>query len=99
MARATVCVFAGLFDGIESAQARVARRRKDHVGAFADLRQRDLFSFARIVPGRVSHADVVLNDSNVRIDCFRALLVTAFEAMYQPYVHPAEKTYGVRPGG
>src|SRR2546423_3671117 len=70
MRRATARVFPCLLDCIKRAQPRVAGGSKNHVDAFADLRQRDFLSFTRIVPRRVSDADVVLNDFNIRFAAF-----------------------------
>src|SRR5689334_10317793 len=91
MRGATARVFSGLFDRIESAESGITRCGKNHVRALADLRQRDLFSFARIVPRRIGDADVILNHLNIWIGCFRPLLVPAFESMNQADIHAANE--------
>src|ERR1051325_6793423 len=95
MRRAAARVFAGLLDSVKGAQPRISRRRKDHISAFPDLRQRNLFALTWIVPGRVGHTHVVLNDPNVWVGGFRALLVTALKAMNQANIHPADEADSV----
>src|ERR1043166_3865397 len=89
---------ARLLDRIEGSETRITGGGENHIGSFADLGQRDLFSLARIVPGRVGHAHIVLNDTNVRVDRLRALLVTAFEAVYQTDVHAPDEPDSIRLG-
>src|SRR5215217_2272001 len=90
--RCAAVLFALLLDGIEGAQAGIACRREDHIGAFSDLGQRKFFSFTRIVPRTVSISNIVLDDANVWIDGFRAFRITLGETMNQTNIHPAEKT-------
>src|SRR5438128_4513172 len=92
MRRAAVRVFSGLFDGIKSAESGITGSSEDHVSAFANLSQRNLFAFAGIVPRRVGDADVILNDLDVWVSCFRALFVPAFESMDQADIHAANET-------
>src|SRR2546423_13404787 len=92
MRRATAGVFPCLLDCIKRAQPRVAGGSKNHVDAFADLRQRDFLSFTRIVPRRVSDSYVVLNDFNIRVCSFRALFVSALKPVNQSDVHAADET-------
>src|SRR5438067_10372421 len=91
MRRAAARIFSGLFDGIKSAEPRISRGGENHVRAFANLGQRSLFAFAGIVPRRVGDADVILNDLDVWIGCFRPLLIAAFKSMNQADVHAADK--------
>src|SRR5256885_15518798 len=95
---ASTWIFAGLLDCIESAESGISGGGEDHIGAFANLGERDLFSFSRIVPGGVSHANIVLNHPHVRVRSLRALLVSAFKAMNQTDVHAANETEDVRLG-
>src|ERR1043165_2619297 len=81
-----------LLNRVESAESRITRSSEDHVRAFADLGQRQFLAFTGIVPGTVSHANVVFDHANVRIHRLRAFFVTFREAMYQTDVHAAEKT-------
>src|SRR5215213_6183075 len=92
--RRAAILFSLLLNCIERAEARVAGGSKDHVGAFADLGQRELFTLARIVPRAVSYTDVVLDHADVWAHRLRALFVTFRETMNEPDVHPAEKTDG-----
>src|SRR5689334_23296876 len=89
--RATV-LFSLLLDRVKRTETRIARRGKDHVRAFADLGQRQLFAFAGIVPRAVSHADVVFDHANVRIYRLRSFFITFREPMNQTDVHAAEET-------
>src|SRR6059058_1415249 len=98
MRRASTWIFAGLLDCIESAKSGITGGGEDHISAFADLRKRDLFSLSRIVPGGVSHANIVLNHPHVRVRGLRTLLVPAFKAMNQTDVHAADKAEDVRLG-
>src|SRR5436190_22396233 len=91
MRRAAARVFSGLFDGIESAETGIPSGSENHVRAFANLGQRNLFSFTGIVPRRVGDADVILNDLDVWIGGFRSLLIAAFKSMNQADIHAADK--------
>src|SRR5882724_1684274 len=91
MGRAAARVFSSLLDRVESAQARIPGGSENHVSAFVNLGQGDLFSLTGIVPGRVGDADVVLNHLDVWVSCFRPLLVSAFESMNQADVHAADE--------
>src|SRR2546423_3290914 len=64
MSRAAV-LFSLLLDRVESAQSGIACGSEDHIGAFADLRERQLFTFTWVVPRTVSHTDVVFDHTNV----------------------------------
>src|SRR6185369_16804652 len=94
--RGASVLFSLLLNRVESAEARVAGRGEDHVCTFTNLGQRQFFAFARIVPRAVSHADVVSDHADVRINRLRAFLVTLRETMDQADVHTAEKTDGAR---
>src|SRR2546423_584936 len=93
---ATVGALALLLDGVERAEAGVARRGEDNVRAFAYLREREFLALARIVPGRVRHADVVDDDTGVRINRLRPLLVADGEAVYESDVHAADEAERAR---
>src|SRR5436309_2135845 len=88
---ATVGAFALLLDGVERAEAGVARGGEDNVRALAYLREREFLALARIVPGSVRHADVVDDDACVGVDRLRALLVADGEAVYESDVHAADE--------
>ena len=60
------CVASPFLDGVERAKPGIARGREDHVRALRNLRERQLLAPARVVPRRVGHADVVLDDADVR---------------------------------
>src|SRR6267378_475373 len=64
---------------VESAEAGVTGRGEDHVCTFADLRQRDFFALAGIVPGGIGDTNIVWNYANVGIDGARAFLVATLE--------------------
>src|SRR5205807_2473802 len=98
MRRAAARIFAGLFDCVESAKSGISRGGEDHISAFADLRQRDLFPFARIVPGSIGDADIVLNHLDVWVRSFCALLESTFETVNQANVHAADETDRIRLG-
>src|ERR1044072_9569065 len=85
-------VFAGLLDRIESPETGIARGGKDHIGAFTDLRERNLFSLSRIVPCRIGDANIILNDLDVRIGRLRALLIAALKTVNESDIHAANKT-------
>ena len=57
---------------------------------------RQLFALARIVPGGVGDADVVLDDPDIRIDGVGAFLVTGLELVDERNVHTADKAENVR---
>src|SRR6185369_14426416 len=57
-----------LLDSIERSQAGVTCGGEDHVSAFSDLRQREFFPLARIVPRSVSHANVVSDHMYVLVN-------------------------------
>src|SRR5205085_11811493 len=88
---ASARIFSKEFYSITSTVPGITCRGENHICTFTDLRQRDLFSYTRIVPGRVSNAHVILNDLNVGIGCFRPSPVPAFESMNQAYVHAADE--------
>src|SRR6187549_3375556 len=66
---------AALLGGVEGAEPRVAGRGEDHVRALADLSDRQLLALARVVPCRIGHPDVVLDDADARVHRPRALFV------------------------
>src|SRR5207248_9951233 len=96
MRRAAARVFAGLFGCIESAKSGISRGGEDYIGALADLRESDLFPFARIVPGGIGDADIVLNHLDVWVRSFCALLESTFETVNQANIHAADETDRIR---
>src|SRR2546426_8934964 len=96
MGRATAGVLAGLLDGIKSAQARITRGGENHICAFADLGERDLFALARIIPGRIRDAHIILDDLNLRIRCLGPLFETTFKSVDQTDIHAADETKSAR---
>src|SRR5262245_16250734 len=96
MRRATGAVDTVLLNRVESAQTGVTCRCENDIGALVDLRERDLFSLARIVPGGIGYADVILNHLNIRINRLRALFESTFETVNQTDIHPADESQGVR---
>src|SRR2546425_12562560 len=96
MSRASARVFAGLLDRIKRAQARITGGCEDHVCAFADLRQRDLFALPRIIPGSIRDAHIILNDLNLRIRCLGSLFETTFKSVDQTDIHAADETKSAR---
>src|SRR5215212_2859920 len=90
--RRAVILFALLLDGIERSQSGVACGGEDHVRTFADLGQRELFAFTRVVPCTVSYTDVILDHADVGINRLGAFFITFGEAMNQADIHAAEKT-------
>src|SRR6185369_13830915 len=93
MRRAAV-LFTLLLDSVESAETGVAGSGEDHVSAFPDLREREFFALAGIVPRAVGDAHVVFDDADLRVNGLRAFLVPFRETMNQTDVHAAEKTDG-----
>ena len=89
----------GLLHRVKGSESGVSCRSEDHVGAFADLCQRDFFALAGIVPGGVGDTNIVWDYANVGIDGARAFLVATLEPVNQPNVHPAEKADRARLAG
>src|SRR5215212_2318365 len=90
--RRTVILFALLLDSIERSQSGIACRGEDHVRTFADLGERELFAFTRVVPRAVSYTDIILDHTDVGINRFGAFFITFGETMNQADIHAAEKT-------
>src|SRR5688572_986523 len=95
--RGAPALHALLFDGIESPQTGIPGGREDHVSAFPDLCQREFSTFARIVPRRICHANIVSDHAYVWVDGLSAFLVTLRETMDQSDVHSAQKSDRARP--
>src|ERR1041384_911969 len=89
--RGTTVLFPLLLDCVKGTEPGVAGGSKDHICAFADLSKRELFSFARIVPRRVSDADIILDHTNVGIHRLRSFFIPLGETMNQTNVHAPEK--------
>src|SRR5258705_2716109 len=91
-------LFSLLFDRVKRTKTGIARGRKDHIGAFANLGQRKLLTLSRVVPCAVCYPNVVLNDANVRVNSLGAFFVSLLKTMNQANVHASEKTDRPRSG-
>src|SRR5215471_1024506 len=91
--RVSCAVFAVLFDRIECAEARIARRGKDDIRTFFNLSFRQFLSFHGIVPCGVRYTDVVRDNPDPRIDGHRALLIPDLELSNERDIHPADKSH------
>src|SRR5690606_32074706 len=80
-----------LFDRVERAQTRISRRGKYHIGSAFDLRKRELFAAARIVPRRIGKPDVVADKFYIRVLGECAFFVTFLKLVNQRNIHAAEK--------
>src|SRR5215212_7904651 len=94
--RRAVILLSLLLDGIERSQSGIARCGEDHVHTFANLGERELFAFTRVVPRAVSYTDVILDHTDVGINRLGAFFVTFGETMNQADIHAAEKTNRAR---
>src|SRR5688572_3030025 len=90
--RGASVLFALLLHCVKRTETGVAGSGKDHISALADLGQRQLFAFARIVPGRISVTDEIPDYADVWINSLRALLVAFCETVDQTDIHSAEKS-------
>src|SRR5262245_10026638 len=72
-------------------QPRVAVGGEGVVVTLGDLRRRQLLALARMVPGRLGDADVVLVDADLRVGRARALGVAGREAVDERDVHAADE--------
>src|SRR3984893_5214188 len=84
-------LFALLLHRVKRSKTGIARCRKDHVSAFADLSQRKLLALSRIVPGAVGNANVILVYADVGIDGFGSFFVAFLETVNQANIHAPEK--------
>src|SRR6266513_417386 len=86
-----------LLDRIKRSQTRITRSCENHIGAFTDLRQGNLLSFSRVVPGTVCHTNIVLNHTNVRLYRASTFFIAGLETMNQTNIHASEKPYRAGP--